>query len=241
MGNRDSYSADETVKYYETLAHSGLFNYEKEIITRFFRTPGVVLDIGCGAGRTTAAIRKIGYDVIGVDYSQNMIDTARRLSPDIQYEVQDVRDLSFDDASFEYAFFSFNGLMLLKTYEDRKKATIEIGRVLKNDGLFFFTTPFYDNKIEKGYWIEKFNKYGKQLADLTKSEKISIGDIIICDYGIEFYIHIPFLKEIMDMMSECGYEIIYSSRRLDDFPEEKMEDELDDNYIWVVRKNHVQI
>lgn len=239
MGNIESYSVEDTVRYYEELSCNGLFNYEKDIISRYFIVPGRVLDIGCGAGRTTVALRDIGYDVIGVDYSSKMIDVAKAMAPDIRYDVQDARVLSFDTGSFDYALFSFNGLMLLETYEDRKKAVLEIGRVLKDKGMFFFTTPFLDNKIESGYWAEKVGEFNKPLEQLSDEERIALGDDVTDEDGVEFHLHIPFIKEIADLMNECDYEIIYACRRLDDFSEEILEDELDDNYLWVARKKNV--
>ena len=87
-----------------------------------------------------------------------MIEAAKKMASYIRYYVQDTRELSFDSGLFDYALFSFNGLMLLETYADRKKATLEISRVLKYNGLLFFTTPFLDNKIEKKYPRKEFHK-----------------------------------------------------------------------------------
>lgn len=56
---------------------------------------------------------------------------------------------------------------------------------------------------------------------------------------VEFHLHIPFLKEVRGVVRECGYDILFEGRRLDKFPEEELEDELDDNYMWVVIKKNV--
>lgn len=37
---------------------------------------GRVLDIGCGSGQHTARIARLGYDVVGIDFSQEAIDRA---------------------------------------------------------------------------------------------------------------------------------------------------------------------
>ena len=43
---------------------------------------GILLDLACGTGVMTACYEKAGYDVIGVDLSEEMLDLARaRLSP----------------------------------------------------------------------------------------------------------------------------------------------------------------
>ncbi|MBQ8372124.1 MAG: class I SAM-dependent methyltransferase [Clostridia bacterium] len=40
--------------------------------------PELVLDLGCGTGRMTVELGKRGYDMTGVDYSEQMLDIARR-------------------------------------------------------------------------------------------------------------------------------------------------------------------
>ena len=104
----------------------------------------------------------------GIDYSSKMIEAAKKMASYIRYYVQDTRELSFDSGLFDYALFSFNGLMLLETYADRKKATLEISRVLKYNGLLFFTTPFLDNKIEKKYWAEKTRAFNTEFLNLCQ-------------------------------------------------------------------------
>ena len=48
---------------------------------------GVVVDIGCGTGATTAMLHDFGLDVIGIDLSPNMIAEARRLSTGLRFEL----------------------------------------------------------------------------------------------------------------------------------------------------------
>ncbi|MFV0535675.1 MAG: class I SAM-dependent methyltransferase, partial [Cumulibacter sp.] len=57
----------------------------------------VILDGGCGTGRTTAALTAAGHRVLGVDRSPRLIDVARQYFPDAQFEVRDL--LEVDGAS----------------------------------------------------------------------------------------------------------------------------------------------
>jgi trans-aconitate 2-methyltransferase len=57
--------------------------------------PGeTVLDLGCGTGRLTEEIARAGTAVIGIDASAEMIAEARRLYPQLRFEVGDARDFS---------------------------------------------------------------------------------------------------------------------------------------------------
>lgn len=52
--------------------------------------PGVgktALDFGCGAGRSTRFLRKLGFDTIGVDISDEMIRKAKAIDPDGDYRL----------------------------------------------------------------------------------------------------------------------------------------------------------
>jgi trans-aconitate methyltransferase len=65
-----------------------------------------ILDLGCGTGHLTARIAELGAEVVGIDSSPEMIEEARRLFPDIRFEVADARDFGFDqpfDAVFSNA------------------------------------------------------------------------------------------------------------------------------------------
>jgi len=52
--------------------------------------PTSVLDAGCGTGRVARALAQRGIDVVGVDADPSMIATARRLSPDLTWLIDDL-------------------------------------------------------------------------------------------------------------------------------------------------------
>jgi SAM-dependent methyltransferase len=45
------------------------------------------LDFGCGTGRSTRFLRDLGFDVIGVDISENMLEIAKELDPEGDYRL----------------------------------------------------------------------------------------------------------------------------------------------------------
>src|SRR3954447_25914601 len=53
--------------------------------------PGLVAEQGCGPGQTTAHLRNLGLDVLGVDVSPAMIALARAAYPGLRFEVSDMR------------------------------------------------------------------------------------------------------------------------------------------------------
>ena len=61
--------------------------------------PGPIADVGCGAGRVTAFLHKLGRDVFGVDLSPGMLEQAGSLAPELRFEVGDMRELDVEPAS----------------------------------------------------------------------------------------------------------------------------------------------
>ena len=231
--NLDSYNNKKTIDYYSEFNKYGLFSFERQIIDKFFAGK-TVLDIGCGTGRTTHPLHDTGFDVLGIDYSEGMIESALQKYPQIRFEVGNCANLRFEDESFDNVIFSFNGIMLERDYDVRVKMFSEIYRVLRPKGIFFFTTPYMDNKANRGYWKEKAEKEHLDLS--VKRDRMLLGDDITDEDGVSFYLHVPFCEEIEEILSMAGFAVVDKGSRIEDFGEERAEEELDDNYYWVVRK-----
>lgn len=234
--NFDSYNSAEVVDYYGHLSDAGLFKHEEQLIDRFFKPSGRTLDVGCGAGRTTAPLHQSGYEVTGIDYSPAMILKARASYPSIDFRMGSILDTEFLDGEFDNVLFSFNGLMLLETYEDRLAAVREVRRILKDGMNFIFTTPFLDNKLRSNYWKEKASNLGIDLGGCSRDQFEMLGDEVLDDFGNSFALHIPLISEIAEMVFEGGMTLVFGARRLDFNDEGTREDELDDNYLCVARK-----
>ena len=66
------------------------------------------LDFGCGAGRSTRFLRRLGFDTIGIDISSSMIDMARRMDPGGAYELVRDGDFSgFESRRFDLILSAF--------------------------------------------------------------------------------------------------------------------------------------
>lgn len=135
------YSSEEAVERYGDAAEGGLSVVEERVVDRFFDADaGAVLDVGCGAGRTTCPLAAGGFDVIGIDVSEEMVDETNRRYPALDVRVGDVRDLDFDDDRFAHVLFSYCGIDMIQPEAGRFEALEEIGRVLEPGGTFAFST-----------------------------------------------------------------------------------------------------
>ena len=114
----------------------GLHNFiKREAIKSLKIEPGSkVLDLCCGTGDLGRIIKKIQptCDVIGVDFSSEMLKIARRKNPNITYWELDATSLPFEKNSFNYIVMGFG----LRNIPEKNKTLGEIYRILKNNGEF---------------------------------------------------------------------------------------------------------
>lgn len=135
--NRRTWQAPATVRAYERLA--GWTDPGEQAAVDFVADQvrsRPVLDIGVGAGRTTALLQAISADYVGIDYTAEMVQACRARNPGARIEHMDARDLSaFEDGRFALAMFSFNGIDAVD-FADRHRVLAEVHRVLQPGGLF---------------------------------------------------------------------------------------------------------
>jgi demethylmenaquinone methyltransferase/2-methoxy-6-polyprenyl-1,4-benzoquinol methylase len=91
---------------------------------------GRVLDACCGTGDLALAGRAAGGEVVGVDFSQAMLERARRKAPQIEWVQADAAALPFPDESFDAVTVGFG----IRNLADLEGGMHELARVLKPGG-----------------------------------------------------------------------------------------------------------
>lgn len=94
----------------------------------------VALDFGCGAGRSTRFLKKLGFDAIGIDISVSMIELANKADPDGSYELVDDGDFSgFEPGSFDLILSAFAFDNIPNT-DKRASLLLDLRELLNQDG-----------------------------------------------------------------------------------------------------------
>lgn len=122
-----------------------------------------MLDMGVGGGRTTSYFAPIAKSYIGADYASQMVKVCREKFKDkYKFIESDVRSMNeFEDNSFDFVLFSFNGIDSFG-HQDRLKALKEIRRVLKNNGYFCFSSHNLNWKNLQNLFSFKLNDYNNK-------------------------------------------------------------------------------
>ena len=103
-----------------------------------------ILDIGCGTGRHAIELTKRGYNVTGVDLSEDQINRAREKAHEagltIDFQTQDARDLPFNGEFDMAVMLCEGGFSLMETDEMNFEILKNAAKALKSRGKFIFTT-----------------------------------------------------------------------------------------------------
>jgi SAM-dependent methyltransferase len=109
-----------------------------------------VLDLGSAGGAVTHFLSTFGCEVVGVDSEPRAVETASQLFPRLRFELADVADLPYPDASFDKAVAAD----LVEHLDDNVFAAMlaEARRVLVPGGTLSIYTPNPSHPIE---WLKE--------------------------------------------------------------------------------------
>jgi SAM-dependent methyltransferase len=112
---------------------------------------GRLLDIGCAAGSEISDLRRMGFHVVGIDFSPSMLRYAVQRfggDPDVQFCQGDAEFLPFRSASFDHVIC----LGVLEYLPDYRPTIAQISRLLRPGGLAVFSIP---NRVSPYYLTEE--------------------------------------------------------------------------------------
>jgi len=98
------------------------------------------LDVACGTGDLTIELAARGAEVIGSDFSEGMLEIARRKAPQIVFEQGNALELEYDSDSFDAVTVGFGA----RNFSDLDQGLREMTRVAKPGGrivILEITTP----------------------------------------------------------------------------------------------------
>jgi SAM-dependent methyltransferase len=129
----------------------------------FFNPPASsrFLDLACGKGRHSLFLNKKGYDVTGIDLSEESIKYASRFENDtLHFYVHDMRKL-FRTNYFDYVLNLFTSFGYFENDRDDQSVIASASKALKNNGVLV---------------IDFFNAK-KVIANLKAEELIEVDNI----------------------------------------------------------------
>lgn len=147
--NIDFYHTDQAL---EQFSFYNFLRAEKYLFPKYYKGGDNILDLACGAGRTTLRLYEMGLSVKGIDISTLLIGTAKKRFPYLDLEVGNYTQINVPDESYDHVLISWNGLDYAFPEENRLAAIRECFRTVKEGGTLIFsshniksfhTSPYY--------------------------------------------------------------------------------------------------
>ena len=115
--------------------------YLTNLLSEYGIKDGIVLDIGCGTGNITELLSKKGYDMIGIDNSEDMLSEAMEKrydsGQDILYLCQDMREFELF-GTVAAAVSICDSLNYILNYDELVQVFKLVNNYLDPDGIFIF-------------------------------------------------------------------------------------------------------
>ena len=176
---KESYqsTAQEFARNVADLAPMGSIDQFKKLLP----PKAKVIDIGCGSGRDAKVFTSMGLDVLGIDYSSNLLEIAKVTAPSADFQLKDIETMTLPAASFDGAWSACSlGHIPKNKILDVLK---QIHSLLKDNGHFYLALKKGSGEIlekDSRYEgkIEKFWSYYEEdeLKNLLQSAKFKILD-----------------------------------------------------------------
>lgn len=139
---------------------------------------GIYLDIGCGTGNYTDKLQKNGFQFIGIDPSEKMLEQAKFRNAEVDWKIGSSESTALPNNYVDGIIAS----LTIHHWTDLKNGLTELYRVLKPNGriVIFTSTP----KQMKGYWLNFY--FPKMLSDsITQMPTLESVETAMKESGIE--------------------------------------------------------
>ena len=153
----------------------------------FLNKGDLVLDVGCAGGIKSKYLTIKGLNVVGIDFSEKMIEIARHEVPNGEFLVKDMSDADTLGYMFDAIFMQAVLLHIPKV--NAKEIIQKLAEKLKRGGYFYIAVKAKKpGRAEEEIFVEK-------------------------DYGYRYERFFSFftLREIKQYMKELGLNVIYET------------------------------
>lgn len=144
-----------------------------------------ILDVATGTGKQAFAFAKKGYDVIGIDISEAMLEVANRKNKykNAKFKVADATNLPFEDSRFDVSCVSF--ALHDMPAGIREKVLKEMVRVTKPDGMIIIVDYALPKNMIGRFLIYHFVKLWERYfyPEFIKSDLEAL--LVKCGIGVQ--------------------------------------------------------
>lgn len=196
-------------------------SYLTELLKEYRIEEGVVCELGCGTGKMTRLLADAGYDMIGVDMSEDMLAIASMENPQqILYLCQDMRELELYGtvAAVVSVCDSMNYLL---EEDDLLEVFQRVNEYLEPGGVFLFDlntiykyetllgeTTICENRPEGSFIWENYYDAEEQINEYDLTLFIQEKENLYRKFEETHYQRGYSMEKIRTLLEEAGMEFV---------------------------------
>lgn len=212
--------------FMENIPYDTVADYLHRILRQYGIASGLLLELGCGTGEMTLRMAAAGYDMIGIDASEDMLAEARgkqeqACASSILYLLQDMRE--FELYGTVAAVYAVTDTMnYITERDDFVKVLRLVNNYLDPQGIFMFdmkTRYFFEEVLAERTFAEQ-REDAALIWENTFDEESAVNEYAVTMYkreaagGLyrreeEFHYQRAYtLAEIRQMLAEAGMQFV---------------------------------
>lgn len=171
--------------------------YLHDLLIEYGITDGILLELGCGTGSMTARMAELGYDMIGIDQSEEMLELARQKCPSqVLFLQQDMRQMELY-GTVAAIYCVCDGMNYLLEPQDLKEVFVKANNYLDPGGIFVFDlkTDYFYREILGNRVIAENREDASLLWENEYHEDTALNEYLLTVYRLE--------DEERDLFSRC--------------------------------------
>lgn len=194
-----------------------------KFLRNYIKNKGNILDLGCGTGNIATLFRKDGFNVYGLDLSNEMLEMAKIKDDNITYVNKDM--LEYENKNFfDYIICNFDTVNYLKSEEDFLKFLKISYDNLKENGILIFDVVdeniIYEIFGENNLFVDSNDKYtcvwyNEKLKSTKNYQKYlismeifyNVGDNLYKKYEETEYKTFFDVNKLITKIKKCNFEI----------------------------------
>ncbi|MBS3080455.1 methyltransferase domain-containing protein [Candidatus Pacearchaeota archaeon] len=213
-------------KYYDLFNQAKDYKNEADFLEEVFKKYGNVkkiLDLGCGTGLHTKELLERGYEITGLDLSEEMIDIAKKRNPSAKFHIGNMNNFNLSN-KFDAIICMFSALGYLTENKQLEDFFISCRDHLKDNGLLILDVwnglgvmrelPSSREKIVERNELKIIRKSLPELDSKNHINKVRFNvkvfkdNELLTEYIEDHTVRFFFPLELKRYMEDIGFELI---------------------------------
>jgi ubiquinone/menaquinone biosynthesis C-methylase UbiE len=219
MNNKLFYT--KLAKYYDKIYHYIDYNKQASFFIKLIKKynkskNNKILDVACGTGIHADLLQKQGFDIIGLDISEDMLKEAKKKNSKVKFIKGDMKKLDLNE-KFGAIICFFNSILYNKDKKEMKKTLTNFYNHLEKTGILIFDAV--DKSIGINSKKEEYKYEDDNLKISFRPQWIYNQETNIMDLDIDFIINNKKLHEhhimgafsfdeLKQILKKVGFEVI---------------------------------